>query len=276
MANTVFSYETGKSGFVADLSFGPRANNTNTYANQISPTLSGAGNINQLYAYYNVNDKLTLTAGHFNTYLGYEVISPAANFNYTVSYLFNAGPFSHTGIKADYAVDEDWSVMLAITNPHGAQGGLNTQGNYQYGAQVGFKGQFLNVIYGADADTAGAGAEAFYIDYTGGFDLAEAFFLGINAAYKNDAVSKSGYQGIALYPQYSLSEETTLGLRPEFFQTTFDGDATEDIFALTATVDQKLDDNFSVKLEARYDNNMPANGTDTDNAAILAAAIYSF
>ncbi|HAE72380.1 MAG TPA: porin, partial [Flavobacteriaceae bacterium] len=42
------------------------------------------GNIvNQLYMYWNVSDKVTLTMGNFNTFLGYEVISPAANFNYS-------------------------------------------------------------------------------------------------------------------------------------------------------------------------------------------------
>ena len=136
--NTVFAYEGEKSGFVADLAFGPRADDANL-----------AGAINQLYAYYNVNDKTTITAGQFNTFLGYEVISPAANFNYTVSYLFNAGPFSHTGIKLDYAVSEDLSYMLAVTNSH-AISSDNTElyGETQFGAQVGYKGQYLNFIYG--------------------------------------------------------------------------------------------------------------------------------
>ena len=81
-ANTVFAYEKGKAGVVADIAFGPKSDDANL-----------AGAINQLYAYYKVSDKVTFTAGQFNTFLGYEVISPAANFNYTVSYLFNAGPF---------------------------------------------------------------------------------------------------------------------------------------------------------------------------------------
>ena len=49
-ANTVFAYEKGKAGVVADLAFGPRADDANL-----------AGAINQLYAYYNVSDKVTLT-----------------------------------------------------------------------------------------------------------------------------------------------------------------------------------------------------------------------
>ena len=53
-ANTVFAYEKGKAGVVADVAFGPRADDANM-----------AGAINQLYAYYNVSDKLTLTADDF-------------------------------------------------------------------------------------------------------------------------------------------------------------------------------------------------------------------
>jgi hypothetical protein len=83
MVNTVFSYEKGKTGVVADLAYGPRANAANAYT----------GAINQLYAYYNFSEKITFTLGQFNTFLGYEVISPSVNFNYSVSYLFNAGPF---------------------------------------------------------------------------------------------------------------------------------------------------------------------------------------
>ena len=105
-ANTVFAYEKGKAGVVADIAFGPRADDANM-----------AGAINQLYAYYKLSDKLTVTAGQFNTFLGYEVINPSANFNYTVSYLFNAGPFSHTGLKLDYAVSEDLSFLVALTMP---------------------------------------------------------------------------------------------------------------------------------------------------------------
>ena len=110
MANVIVSYEGEKSGFVADFVFGPRG--TDAVFNS-----TGSSNIvNQLYAYYNVSDSFTLTLGNFNTFLGYEVISPVANFNYTTSYMFSYGPFSHTGIKADIAVSDDVSIMLGVLN----------------------------------------------------------------------------------------------------------------------------------------------------------------
>ena len=120
MANIVLSYEGEKSGFVADLVYGPRGADA-VFGSNLSiggeDYLAGSSNIvNQLYAYYNVNDKLTLTLGNFNTFLGYEVISPVANFNYSTSYMFSYGPFSHTGFKADYAVSDNVSIMVAVMN----------------------------------------------------------------------------------------------------------------------------------------------------------------
>ena len=268
MANAIFCLRrTEKSGVVADLAFGPRADDANM-----------AGAINQLYAYYNVNDKITVTAGQFNTFLGYEVISPASNFNYTVSYLFNAGPFSHTGIKMDYAVNEDFSFLLAVTNGHGI---LSTDGNVtgdmQFGGQVGYKGQYLNLIYGAVS--AGGATDAMFIDYTGGFNLSESFYLGINAAYANSADADAGYSGVALYLENSFSDTFALGLRPEFF-TQSAGDVDASVMALSLTASTVLAENLKLITEFRYDSSddliIEAFPTEESVSALTIAAVYSF
>ena len=88
MANAIFAYEGEKVGFVADLVYGPRGEDATFLSGALRP--DGSSNIvNQLYAYWNVSDKVTLTFGNFNTFLGYEVISPTGNFNYSTSYLFS-------------------------------------------------------------------------------------------------------------------------------------------------------------------------------------------
>ncbi|MBT8184686.1 MAG: porin, partial [Eudoraea sp.] len=181
MANVIVSYEGEKVGFVGDLVFGPRG----TDAIFASPLYSATGNIvNQLYVYWNVSDNVTFTFGNFNTFLGYEVISPAANFNYSTSYLFSYGPFSHTGLKVDFDLGNDWSAMLAVMNPTDLTE-FNPNGKYAYGAQLGYSGQYLNLL----ADDG-----AFEIDYTGGFDITDTFFLGINAAYF-DGSDDTGFAG---------------------------------------------------------------------------------
>ncbi len=264
--NTVFAYETEKAGVVADLAYGPKADDANL-----------ADAINQLYAYYNVNDKTTITAGQFNTFLGYEVISPAANFNYTVSYLFNAGPFSHTGIKLDYAASEDLSYMLAVTNGHAiSSADGNVSAELQYGAQIGYKGQYLNFIYGG---VDGSGVEDnLFIDYTGGFDLSDSLYLGINAAYSYSDEADAGYQGAALYIENTFSDTFALGLRPEFFQANGASDAT--VTALTLAASTTLTDNLKVISEFRVDSSddgaIEAFATEESVSAITVAAVYSF
>lgn len=265
MANTVFAYEGTKSGVVADLAFGPRGNAANAYN----------GAINQLYAYYNLNESVTVTLGQFNTFYGYEVISPAANFNYSVSYLFNAGPFSHTGLKIDYAASDDLSLMLAVTNPHGITDGSNaTSDYYQLGFQAGFKGQYLNFAYGAD----GFGAtDVLYVDYTGGFNASESFYIGINAAFSDSADAGTGYQGAALYLENSFSDTFALGFRPELYQTTGTGNE-ETLTAFTLTGSTQLDDNLKLITELRYDSSDEATivGGKDNVTALTIAAVYSF
>lgn len=278
MANLVASYEGEKVGFVADLVFGPRG----TDAVFASPMYSATGNIvNQLYAYWKVSDKVTLTFGNFNTYLGYEVISPSANFNYSTSYMFSYGPFSHTGLKADFALSEDFSLMLAVMNSTDLTE-FNPDGSYTGGAQLGYKDQYLNFLYG---NQTGMGSATFQVDYTGGFDVSEDFFLGINATY-NDT-DGTGFYGAALYPQYTVSDAFSLGLRGEYFAESgyfgAIGTTEEDssVLAVTLTGNYMIDD-LTIKPELRLDSASDDAFIDNDLAAtkslssFLVAVVYSF
>jgi hypothetical protein len=274
MANFVASYEGEKVGFVADLVFGPRG----TDAIFASPMYSQTGNIvNQLYAYWNISESVKLTLGNFNTFLGYEVISPVANFNYSTSYLFSYGPFSHTGIKADIALSDDLSLMLGVFN-NTDDTELNRTGDYAVGGQLGYKGQYLNILYDPSF---------FEIDFTGGFDVSEAFFLGINAAYLSGEDDGPGFMGAALYPQYAMSETFTLGFRGEYFveDGAFGaiGTGVEDssVFAATLTGSFVID-NLIIKPEIRLDSASDDAFLDTDLMAskslgsFVLAAIYKF
>ncbi len=266
MANLIASYDGEKTGVVADLAFGPRGIDAAGGDNDVF--------INQLYAYWNVSEGTTLTMGRFNTYLGYEVISPTGNFNYSTSYLFSSGPFSHLGLKADFALSEDFSLMLAVMNVTDVYD--NMTGDYALGAQLGYEGQFLNIYY--DNDQA-LGLE---IDYTGGFDLSDDFFLGINGAYQTS--DDAGFYGVALYPQLATSEALSIGLRGEYFGYHIkDVDDLPSVFATTLTGSYTME-SLTIKPEIRLDswNNDTEPYLDSDAkassslAAFTLAAIYSF
>ncbi|MCA0151997.1 outer membrane beta-barrel protein [Winogradskyella vincentii] len=270
MANVIFSYEGEKVGAVVDLVTGPRGAGA-TFNSDIVD-----GIVNQAYVYWNVSENTTLTFGRWNTFLGYEVIAPAANFNYSCSYLFSNGPFSHMGLKADFILSDDINLMLAITNPWDTNN-VSSTGEYGYGAQLGFYNQYLNIYY----DSGNNGGLGFEIDYTGGFDLTDNFFLGINGAYNDN--DGSGFYGAALYPQLATSDDFSLGLRGEYFGLHGDANpAEESVLALTLTGSYVVD-NLIIKPEIRLDSwsdAMPyldSDGDATDNlAAFTLAAIYTF
>ncbi len=270
MANFIVSYEGEKSGFVADVAFGPRGSDA---------VFGSVGNssemVNQLYAYYTIDEGVTITMGNFNTFLGYEVISPVANFNYSTSYMFSYGPFSHTGLKADFTLTDDVSLMLGVFNQTD-----QTEANYDrytaFGAQLGLYGQYVNFL-GGDGYAQ--------VDYTGGFDLSDNFFLGINATSAS-LEGDTGFSGLALYPQITANDSFAIGLRGEYFSETdgfgalvSEGDADNFSLTLTASISSG---NFILKPEFRIDSCSaeifaisPSEMSDRLSSFVVAA-IYSF
>jgi len=305
MANLITTIEGEKAGFVADIVIGPRG--TEAVFNSVgSPNI-----INQLYAYWNATNNLKLTIGNFNTFLGYEVISPSANFNYSTSYMFSYGPFSHSGLKADIGLGDDASLMLAVMNPTDFTD-FNPWGGYTYGAQFGFKGVYLNVIYGdqdgklddkiAVPGDASSGT-TFQADLTAGFDISDALFLGVNATYNTTSIGEfhdgnaiinatgdgSGFAGVAAYFQVATSDALSLGLRGEYFSeinggvgalvTDINGDG--NIIDLTLSANYKIGDLTFIP-ELRIDLASEDTFTNRDLAptknlaSFLVAAVYTF
>ena len=269
MANIIMSYEGEKSGFVADLVYGPRG------ADAVFNSTGSANIVNQLYAYYNLSDSFTLTMGNFNTFLGYEVISPVANFNYSTSYMFSYGPFSHSGIKADLALSDDASLMLGVLNSTDYTESQPIGEDFMIGVQLGLFGQYINYLGGGTAGVS-------QIDFTGGIDLGDSFFLGVNAtSYSDD--NDVEFSGFALYPQYTFSDSFALGARFESFSENGNlgalGDGDNTSFTITGSI---TSGNLMIKPEIRMDSASSkfykdADGVDTDSLSVfMVAAIYSF
>ena len=202
MVNLIAAHEANNVGFVGDLVFGPRGEEA------VFGSAAPSNIVNQLYAYWNVSDKVTFTLGNFNTFLGYEVISPTGNFNYSTSYMFSYGPFSHTGIKADIDLGGGLSLMLGGFNQTDATESQPIGADYYGGAQLGYDfgtgSAYLNTLF-----TDGF----FQIDLTAGVDLTESLYLGVNATDASDA-----FTGFAGYLQLATSDALKLGARVEYFK----------------------------------------------------------
>lgn len=239
MVNLVTSYSGEKAGFVGDLVFGPRGKAA------VFGTASGQAIVNQLFVYYKITPKITFNLGQFNTFLGYEVISPATNFHYSTSYLFSWGPFNHTGARADFDLGNGFVAKLALMNPTDIVE-FNPVNTYTLGGQLGYsndKGNiYLNFLYGDQdgtlkkEDYAGepvtSKGKLFQADVTTGWSLSDKFYLGLNTSFQSTAAGEqytatgdvedidgksSSFFGVALYPKVSITENFGLGLRVEEF-----------------------------------------------------------
>ncbi|PKV52362.1 putative OmpL-like beta-barrel porin-2 [Aquimarina sp. MAR_2010_214] len=290
MANVILGYEDEKVGFVADLVFGSRGEDAVFNSND------SAQIINQLYLYWNVIKSIKLTFGKFNTFIGYEVISPTGNFNYSTSYMFSYGPFSHTGLKADFAISEKWSAMLAVMNPSDYTDS-NPFDTYIAGAQIGYAldngSVFLNFRYGNEGEP-GEVDPTFQVDLTTGWDLTQDFYFGVNTAYVSIESQKngdtSGFYGVALYPQYKTSQKLTIGIRGEYFSVYnsgltdvigLDAQGDGDAIAITLTGNYNIG-KLTLKPELRIDTTSEDFFIDNDReptknlSSFVFGAIYKF
>ncbi|MDY8138417.1 outer membrane beta-barrel protein [Aquimarina sp. 2201CG5-10] len=279
--NLALNYQTSKVGGVVDLVFGPRGEDAVFLSRELRP--EGSSNIiNQLFIYWNINKKAKITFGNFNTYLGYELISPVTNFNYSTSYMFSGGPFSHTGIKLDYQYNKDWSFMLGVFNSTD-ETEFNVSNNYTTGLQAGYKNVFLNILYGRQRNNSN---RTFQIDLTTGHQFSENFFIGLNSTYKT--TEESNFYGVALYPKYTFSKEIQLGLRAEYFVEqeegagligVYDQNGNANVFDITLTGNYNIGD-LSLKPEIRLDRTSEDSFFDDDGqprnflVSIVIAAIY--
>ena len=121
MATIRADHSFGKVSATADLGFGRRAQEF-SYADGTGWPL-GTGNgfanlasVKQLYLTYAPSDKIKFTAGKWATHIGWELLDAYANRNYSMSYGFSYGPFSHTGLKADISLGGKSAFMVGIAN----------------------------------------------------------------------------------------------------------------------------------------------------------------
>jgi hypothetical protein len=243
MINVVGEYTGAKTGFVTDLVFGPRGTDA-IFRAPLYKNAQGGGSsqlINQMYVYYNLTTHLRINAGQFNTFLGYEAISPAKNVNYSTSYLFSFGPFNHTGVWTDITFENGWSAKLAVMNPTDYTE-YNPFDAYTLGGQLSVKGEkgnaSINLTYGDPdgslniTDSLGSisAGNALQIDFTGSINATSNYFIGVSASMRSigsghikisdtqrTQLEKSGYCGVAVYQTLALAEHCQLALRTEYF-----------------------------------------------------------
>jgi hypothetical protein len=218
MVSAKVDYTNNKFSFTADLGVGKRAE-------EFAYNDKGAFSyVKQLYASYAPTDWLKLTAGTWATHVGYELVDPYANRNYSMSYMFSYGPFLHTGLKADFTFGNT-GFMLGVANPT----------DYRKAPASNKKSMLMQV-----SQTISENVKV-YLNYVGGqrpgdsaktrqFDLVvtgkinDEFGIGFNGTINsiklqsnNNYSNASSWSGTAVYLNYDPIEKVGITLRSEVF-----------------------------------------------------------
>ena len=255
LVQTKFGYATKTSDVVVDLTFGPNAD-LGQYGNVVGPLGAGKAStalaIKQAYFNWKPSDKWTFTVGQFGTHIGYEVIDAPVNYNYSLSNLFNNGPFYHIGAKANYAFSSKSALMLGIVN--------NVDNLNDNNSSKGFIGQFffapkegwnvyINGITSNESAPLASGKDDSgsynLLDLTTSYQITPKYLIGLNAAYGSQTGDFQGggsvgdsktWGGVALYTNYAFTDHFSLGGRYEVFDNTSGARALRGINAAGETV----------------------------------------
>jgi hypothetical protein len=219
MASVKLEHTSGKVGVVADLGFGKRAEEF-SYNDQNTMLA-----IKQAYVTYAPTANLKFTAGSFATHVGYELVDPYLNRNYSMSYMFSFGPFFHTGVKADLTAGKS-GFMLGVANPTDLKTASFSRKWLiaQYSLAASDKVKFyLNYQGGNTEDltktrlrqfdlvaTAGI-SDKFNIGYNG--TVQRRIGMGTNGKYEDG----NSWWGSALYLNFDPTSTFGLTLRGEYF-----------------------------------------------------------
>lgn len=189
----------------------------------------------QAYAEFNlpVGTGLDVKVGHFYTIIGYEVVTAPDNFFITKPYTMQYGePFTHTGVLANYAIDDNWNVTAgAVTgsNTGGWDGNFDRGlGNWAFLGGVTWTSDSAATSLAATA-TAGHVAENNngswnMYSLVGKHDFTDSlhYIIQHDHGYAdkviNDGANNAEWYGINQYLIYDVNDKVSAGLRAEWFR----------------------------------------------------------
>ncbi len=286
MASVKLEHSMGKVGVVADLGFGRRAEE---FSYNDENTLLA---IKQAYVTYAPSSSLKFTAGSFATHVGYELVDPHLNRNYSMSYMFSYGPFFHTGVKADLTAGKS-GFMVGIANPTDLKSANFSQkwliAQYSLAATDKVK-LFLNYQGGNKQDEDKTRLRQYDLVLTAG--ISDKFSIGYNGTVQNRTARQTGgkygdgnsWWGSAVYLNVDPTTSFGLTLRAEYVSDKKDvlgGYINSSIFAPTLSANFKVG-GLTIIPEVRLDNSSKEifekrdGSTTKSTSSALMAVVYKF
>jgi hypothetical protein len=184
--------------------------------------------ITQAYGQY-ASGSLTLMAGKFVTLAGSEAIWSPSNANFSRSILFGAVPFTHTGVRAGYAVSDIVTLYGGINNGWDQLTDANKGKTVELGASIiPIKPLTINVqgYFGKESAVApgtpgpGAQDQRNLLNVVATYTINDAMSAGGEILYVNQDRSVGGaakYNGVAGYFTYNFGSRWRVAARAEMF-----------------------------------------------------------
>ena len=217
--------------------------------------------------------ELTVTAGLFNSLIGYESLYAKDNYNYTRSWMADNTPYMMFGVKASYPVSDELIATLYVVNSYYHLAHPNDQPSY--GVDVEWKATSRltvteNIYYGPDQANTALEFWRLYSNFNTewkGDDLilAWSYDFGTENIATQPGSPRAFVMASALYTQWHIAGPWTVAVRPEFYwdrNGRWTGNQ-QFVKAITNTVEYKIPyrwTNTILRLEYRYDESTGKQG----------------
>ena len=282
----------GGVGFRTDLSFGFSSPKTNKSTGTDGTSNDDDFDLQIGFVQYNapIGKGLLIDFGKFATHVGAEVMDGYDGWNYTFSrsFLFNHGPFTHTGVRMQYAVSDTVGLLGMISN--GQDNQTDTNSAKGIGGQLAWTpvdnvALFFNYYGSAESQTGNTNNTKdfrnFY-DIVADIGVSTNVSLNLNFLYgsENNANGLNldaewwGFSGIV---RYDVNEWLSLNFRGEVFDDKdgFRSSTTQKLTAFTFTPEVRVNNNMVVRAEYRHDDSDATpftgeNGTAEDSQDTIA------
>lgn len=283
MASIRADHSFGKVSATIDLGFGRRAEE---FAYNDADTRLA---IKQLYITYSPSAAIKFTMGTWATHIGYEMVDAYLNRNYSMSYMFANGPFTHTGLKADVSLGGKNAFMIGISNPTDYRSAPGAPKSIIAQFSTASKNDRLKACFNFVGGKQSDYKKVVQGDIVATYAVSNQFSIGFNGTLQSaktdvDSIGKfdsSTWSGVALYFNYDPLKTFGLTLRGEYINDKDNYLGLKKVFAPTLSANFKAD-NLTIIPELRLDN--AGNSVFYKNAAettkttgsLLLAVVYHF
>jgi hypothetical protein len=290
----------GDVGFRTDLTFGFSNPKTNKATGANGVVTDDDFDLQIGFVQYNapIGNGLLIDFGKFATHVGAEVMDGYDGWNYTFSrsYLFNYGPFTHTGVRMQYAVSDTIGILAMVSN--GQDNQTDTNSAKGFGGQISWTPSngvalYFNYFGSAESQTGDTNntkdLRNFY-DIVADIAVFKNVSLNLNYMYgsEDNALGRSldadwwGFSGVI---RYDVNKWFSLNFRGQIFDDDdgFRGGIStpQTLKSFTITPEVRVNNNMVVRAEYRHDDsnanpftNDNGVGRDTQDTVAFNALFY--